>query len=423
MSNTDFHDDSLDTEQTIVIDQERDLEAISVIEKKLDGAIEIKDTIQDTRAIIENNVEETGLNKTSIELLNVAIESMVSPLKRDPDYSKVEIKSTKRISVENLDYRRERDIGVQISLENMQNHWRSFWLWIVEKIKKMVKIMREFYQKNTLMIEALIRRIDRVERYGKGVSISSDVKQIKNDSIAHGLSIKGRVPVDLRNHLDYLLMLTKSVLSTDAATTVQRTTEALKRYANNPTSNIKSEISNLLSPPLHVSKVGDIENTNITRFESRDILGNRRLVFYGIADKDWSEEQLIKDLPQFGGKLEYFEPVIQPTNVVPVLSVIELKAILGKAREIAIVVRDYKQSLEGVFRALDNLTMFASTVANRKPSEGRENRIKDKLIQDLAIKIPKLSQQPALSFISYASNVARLTTFYVETCFHLNNRK
>lgn len=419
MSNTEHQDQ--DNVETIIIDQDRDLHTIAIVEKQLDNSITIKNTISETKEIVADSLEDLELNQTGAQLLSVTLESLSRVLEKDNDYKRVAIGDKRTVSIESFEYRRQRQISTEISLENLNNKWQSFWLWIAEKIKKMIRVIKQFYDRNTLLLDHLIRRIDRTQRYLKGVSLSSAVRQFKHPSLSTGLAIRGKVPLDLKSHTDNLRILTKSILSSDLVNTTQRAIDGLKRYVNNPTISISNEINDLLSPPLHFTMEDSVVNSIVAKYSSKDIFGNRKVIFYGLNTTNWTETQLVKELTSFGGRLEYIQPVTTPTDILPVLSITDLKSLLTKAREIAVDIRDYKKDLSTLFQSLNGLASFSTTLVNRKSLPGQENQVKDKLIEDLTIVIPKLAQQPALTFTSYASNVARLITYYVETCARLNN--
>src|SRR5690606_6695553 len=160
----------------------------------------------------------------------------------------------------------------------------------------------------------LIKRIERLERYIVGVGTSNRVKQFTNDSLASTLSIRGRVPIDLKLHLNNLYNLTNSLLSSNHISQTQKMVEALKRYANNPTTNIGSELDDFLSPAFDLAKLATASTGIVSLYVSVDNFRNRKLVYYTLENSTYSDEDLARNLHSHGARLEYVEPVMAPTN-------------------------------------------------------------------------------------------------------------
>lgn len=417
---TDLSDEDI---ETIIVDQSRDDLVISTIEKQLDRSIVIKDNINNVKHIVDNSIDDNGINPSAAEILQVTIESLVKPLKNDIDFQRVEIKDKTTISVEDFEYCRQRQLSAQISLENIDNRWRSFWLWVAEKTRKLVKVLKEYYQRNTLLIGHLINRIERLERFIKGIGSSSTKRQFNHTGISLRLSIKGRVPPDLLSHVDDFQKVTQTVLSSESTKNIKSLVETLKRYANTPSTNIRNEITNVLMADSYLSKVKDLDNSILSRYESSALFGNRIITSKTLRDSNWTDEQLARELDNIHTRLVYIESVVSPSETVPVLSILDLKKIVFKSKEIATCIYDYKKNLNELFSALDSLVMFTSTLANRKVLPGTENKNRDKIIQDLAIKIPVIARQPITQYINYASDTVKTLVFYVEKCLSIDKSR
>lgn len=418
-------DNEIDVQKIEVIDIiDEDIYPVAIIENQLDGAIVIKDGLNKIRSVVKNSLDNTGLNQTNAELLTIAIESILKPITKDVDYHNVKINNSYIPSVENFEYIRERETNTRVSLENINNHWKSFWLWVAEKIKKMVKNIKEFHERNTLFLEGLILSIERTERYIVGINSNGGDKKFNHNSISNALSVNGRVPLELKKHLDNIYTLTNSILSSTRVTEVQNIVDAVKRYSNNPTVSIRSEINAFLKAPVNLTKLTSVNKTDtvdlVSKYESMDIFGNKRIVYRALDVDEWTEEDLVKQLDNFGGRVEYIIPKLKPTIEIPVLPINDLKYLLAKSKQIALIIKAYKKNTVGIVKALDDLTNLSTANASKQNPTSQSRSVKDKLLDDLFIIIPNLARQPALTYVSYASNVISAMNQYVKQCIRLN---
>lgn len=402
---------------TIITDGKRNELALATINKQIDNSIIIKDNINKLKVIVEDSIEDNGINPTSAHLLSLAVESLLRPIEKDDDYLKVKDDSISFPSLENFEFRRERQINTQISLENINAKWRSFWLWLGEKIKRIIKTLQQYHKQRTFFIDRLIERIERTDRYLKEANLVSDKRFISKDRLSNDLSINGRVPINLKEHVNNFNKITKMLLNSSTNNHTEKLVESLKLYINNPTTNIKSPLADALSAKPFLTKISDIENTVLSKYESINLFGNRRLVYYTLRDdSNWTVEQLVKDITRIGGHLEYIEPTLQPSNNIPVLGINDLKIIMSNVKQTIYDVRGYVKDLNRLFKSLNDLSLFTTTLANRKQLSGNENKIRDKLIHDLAIKLPRLLQEPMYGYTTYAANTCRQLTHYIELC-------
>lgn len=400
-----FPEENVDVE-TLIVDQGNTLKEVATIEKTINDTLIVKDSLSGAKEVIQGSLDEGGLKETSAQLLEVLAKNTDVFAQKDIKEESI----TPLPSVENYTYVREREINSQIALESINDRLRSIMQWFIEKLKSLIISIKSFADRNTFLIDALDRRIKRVQHKTEGLNHSAPTREVENQTLATALAIKGSFPVDIVENLKNMRALTNSLLQWRNSYEVKDIVTRFKTLTNG-IGQTKDFIQDILTPPPGLTKESTQPDEFLSIYSSADIFGNRKIYFTTFRDFNLSDKVISENLPHVGGRLEYVEGARMPSSKIKIVALKDLKILLEISQGILSDIRGYKKDLLEITRQLEDLTRFASTQLNTISTASDDRQ---RLIGSIAFALPKLINRPILQFSNYSANVVRNIVNYVD---------
>jgi len=401
--------------ETLIIDQTKDQNVIGVIEKQLDNAVVVKDALNGAQTVLEESTQNGGLTANTAQILQVLTDNIEASKVEPNDYTVEEVIVKPMPAMEHYVYLRERQLNTQVALESIKESIRAFWLWVIERLKKLGDTLLLYYRRNTTLLQLLELRINRVERYLRGINRSNTRLYIERPSLANGLAINGIFPESIQTYLETFESVTNEVFQWHNANNIDAIITQLKTVVNNPQSDIKKIVELMAEVPT-VLKAEGAPSAKLQRYESPDLFGNRRLVVQSIADvENASIDDLASDITRLSVRLDYFEPTRPQATKIPLVTIKELYSTIETCRSCVKTLLGYKAEITRITSIIDSLKQFSTTQVNKPESSlTSDQKAHKRLIENICISLPKLVFHPTLDYSTYCANTVRLLTSYVE---------
>lgn len=389
---------------TIVLDQDQTLREVATIEKKLDDTLIIRDTLSNAQEIIQSSTDSGGLKAASAELLTV-IDKSTGEVATQAD-------TTRTLpAAENFQYIRERELNTRVALEAITERLNSVWQWFVEKVKALLHHIKNFYDRSTLYIELLERRLNKVEHRLNSLNTSSPIREVENAALLASLNVSGRFPLDLLGEVRSFLDVAHSIFAWRAASEITRITDDFKKYING--GSFEPLATAFTEAPIGFKRSTSSEDGHLQQYASPLLLGSRQVVVTLMKEGDTKEEFFQDNLTKLGFRIESEEHSFDGKNTIKVLSLSELKKLVGEVRLLLTTVKQHKEALGSIQRVYDELTRFASTQMNQLVDDHSDRQ---RLVSEFVLMFPKLLNQPSLQYNNYLLNTTRALIGYIDFC-------
>ena len=377
------------------------------LEDQIEGTLVIRDRLVDMGDTVENAIaEQDGLSDSSVEVLTSALEHFSAYL----GAAKLKVPA-----LEDFQGSSARYYSSKIALESIQEVVKKATEAVIAAIRKALQYLEEALAKIQVVVGAMRLRARNLERLLEGLSGQPNARNVLEERLARSLAVNGMVPSAFVRELKKFRDVTEGVFNVSTDWTLEHV-EKLKNAIRNDSVSVSdlTELSGLSFEGLEKASNQDTPE-GLTRYSTPALFGNRSVEYLLVsASSEIEERVLTKSIQSVGGRVVFNEPTRQPSAQLPILSVEDLKAVIGECLSILETIEGFKKRFPELKR-LGNELIAAAQASAREALKG-ENVDSHRLDESILLGASRLIREPARSYSSYAIDVVRQLLNYVELC-------
>lgn len=402
--------ESLETDLLEVNDE---AEEAAVDQEQTDEAVETAEALESAVLALESAVQNGGLNADGAHILDLHVKSL---------YNRIGLKRQSVPALESFGGTSSRQKSTQIALEDIKESIKKIWEKIVAAIKSAIQWVKDRFNKVFGAAEKLQKRAKALAEKAGATSGTPKEKTLESERLVKALHISGVVPASLGTNAQELNKLANGIFG-GVTTWNGKAGDDIVDLLDAPEKVDSFVLPGFPTGELNSKKAGadfGDAGTGMQFTVSDELPGGQAIIGRIPQDGPHKGAAAVELLTRAGYNIGAHNPKAKAPSKTQVttLQPSEAEKIANAVESLAEELQSYRRNMEKLSATKEKIVKAAEKAgkaADNSSDEGEKaERTNNKLLSKLGMAVPKLIDQPAVGFSTYALNTGKAMLDYVE---------